>query len=194
MRIRWRTTMFPSSSTTTFGPSAPTARMAASGGLMIAVNSSMPNIPRLEMEKVLPVYSSGFSFFSRARPASSFTSRAISAIPFRSASRTTGVMSPSSTATATPMCTCSYRWMASPVQAALTKGWRASAIATALMTRSLGLTFTPSFAKRSLMRARNRTDSPMSASTVRKKCGTGPIDWVSRRAMVLRICESGCSR
>jgi hypothetical protein len=50
---------------------------------MTAVNSSMPNIPRLEMEKVLPVYSSGFSFFSRARPASSLTSAAISPIPLR---------------------------------------------------------------------------------------------------------------
>ena len=41
---------------------APTARIAASGGLITAVNSSMPNMPRLLIEKVAPMYSSGFSF------------------------------------------------------------------------------------------------------------------------------------
>ena len=34
---------------------------------MIAVNSSMSNMPRFETEKVPPVYSSGLSFRSRAR-------------------------------------------------------------------------------------------------------------------------------
>eukprot|EP00978_Attheya_sp_CCMP212_P005269 scaffold11675_cov40-Attheya_sp.AAC.2 len=32
----------------------PTARMAAWGGLMTALNSSMPNMPKLEMQKVPP--------------------------------------------------------------------------------------------------------------------------------------------
>ena len=32
----------------------PTARMATCGGLMMAVNSSMPNMPRLDMVKVPP--------------------------------------------------------------------------------------------------------------------------------------------
>ena len=38
---------------------------------MIAVNWSMPNMPRFEIENVEPVYSSGLSFRSRARLASS---------------------------------------------------------------------------------------------------------------------------
>ena len=41
--------------------------MPDSGGLMIAVNWSIPNMPRLETENVEPVYSSGLSFRSRAR-------------------------------------------------------------------------------------------------------------------------------
>src|SRR5437868_3914474 len=56
-----------SPSTTGTFRTAPTARMALSGGLMMAVNSSTSNIPRLEMVKVEPVYSSGLSFLSRAR-------------------------------------------------------------------------------------------------------------------------------
>ena len=48
--------------TTTVGFAVPTAKIAASGGLMIAVNSLMPNIPKFEIEKVAPVYSSGWSF------------------------------------------------------------------------------------------------------------------------------------
>src|SRR5664280_1177880 len=39
----------------------PTARIAASGGLMMAVNCSMPNIPRLLTVKVPPRNSSGWS-------------------------------------------------------------------------------------------------------------------------------------
>ena len=72
-RMRGRTTTWPSTATGV-SSTPPTARMPASGGLMIAVNSWIPNMPRLDTEKVAPVYSSGFSFFSRARPASSRTS------------------------------------------------------------------------------------------------------------------------
>src|SRR6185436_451853 len=61
------------SSSTTTGTlrTAPTARIALSGGLMMAVNSVTSNIPRLEMVKVEPMNSSGFSFFSLARAARS---------------------------------------------------------------------------------------------------------------------------
>ena len=67
---------------------------------MTAVNSSMSSMPRLETEKVPPVYSSGLSFRSRARPARSRASAAISRSDLRSAWRITGVISPSSIATA----------------------------------------------------------------------------------------------
>ena len=83
----------------------PTARIPASGGLMIAVNSSMSNMPRLETLNVAPVYSSGASRRARARSARAFDSAVISSRPFRSAFRMTGVMSPSSIATAIPMWT-----------------------------------------------------------------------------------------
>ena len=57
MRIRWRMTMASSFSTTGSLRTAPTARMAEPGGLMMAVNSSMPAVPRLLMVKVAPAYS-----------------------------------------------------------------------------------------------------------------------------------------
>ena len=50
---------------------APTARISDSGGLRMAVNCSMLIMPRLLMEKVLPVYSSGWSLRSLARVARS---------------------------------------------------------------------------------------------------------------------------
>ena len=43
MRIRWRTTIASFSATTASLRTAPTARMAEPGGLMMAVNSSMPD-------------------------------------------------------------------------------------------------------------------------------------------------------
>lgn len=56
-----RTTCLPS----------PTARMAPCGGLMTALNSLMPNMPRFDTLTVPPWNSSGFSLPSRARDASS---------------------------------------------------------------------------------------------------------------------------
>ena len=61
----WPGTTAPSRTTgTAWMP--PTARMHASGGLMMAVNSSMPNMPRFEIVKVLPSQSLGWSFLSLA--------------------------------------------------------------------------------------------------------------------------------
>ncbi len=94
-------------------------------------------MPRFETEKVEPVYSSGLSFRSRARPASSFASREISLMRLRSASKITGVMSPSSMATAMPMWTRANCRMRSPSQCAFTSGCRASAVAIAFMMMSL---------------------------------------------------------
>ncbi len=62
-------------------------------------------MPRFETENVEPVYSSGVSRRSRARPASAFASVPICASDFTSAFLITGVIRPSSIATAIPMCT-----------------------------------------------------------------------------------------
>ena len=58
------------------------ARIAAFGGLMMAVNSSMPHAPRLEIVNVLPWYSSGLSVRFFALSASARTSVAMSATIF----------------------------------------------------------------------------------------------------------------
>ena len=108
-RIRRRGTIAPP---TTAGICAmlPMATIPASGGLMTAVKCSMSNMPRFETENVAPVYSSGVSLRSRARPASARASVEICRSDFPSAWRMTGVMSPSSIATAMPRWTsCQYR-------------------------------------------------------------------------------------
>ena len=66
------------STATTRSAIAPTARMPACGGTMIAVNASTPNIPRLLIVKVAPVMSAGWSFPPRARSASSLRRVAMS--------------------------------------------------------------------------------------------------------------------
>ena len=160
---------------------------------MTAVNSSIPNMPRLEIEKVEPVYSWGCSLFSRARPASSRISVLIRPRPLACASRTTGVIRPSGTATAMPMCTWWKRRMELPCHHALHSGCRVSATAAALMIMSLSDAFAPCAASSSLILTRACSARVMSTSTVRKKWGTGPSDSVRRRATVLRICDSGRS-
>ena len=121
----------------------PTARMAPSGGLMMAENSSTSNMPRLEIEKVAPDISCARSLRWRARSARSRASTAICASGLASQSRSTGVMSPSSSATAMPMWA---RWKTridSPWNEALTPGCCSSASAHARMhevvDRDLGL-------------------------------------------------------
>ena len=52
IRMIGRTTIWSSAAGTTSGRVAPTARMAVWGGLMIAVNSSTPKGPRLEIVNV----------------------------------------------------------------------------------------------------------------------------------------------
>jgi len=87
--------------TTGLGSPAPTARMHDCGGLMMAANSRMPYMPRLEMVKPPPWYSSCASLPSLPRSASSFTSVEICARPFWSALRMIGVIRPEGVATAT---------------------------------------------------------------------------------------------
>ncbi len=67
---------------------------------MMALNASTPNMPRLLKVKVPPAYSSGLRRPFRAARTTRWTSRASSTRPFPLQSRTTGVSSPSSTATA----------------------------------------------------------------------------------------------
>ena len=52
----------PSAPTTTFFSVPPTAKMHACGGLMMAVNWLMPNMPKLDTVMVPPWYSCGASF------------------------------------------------------------------------------------------------------------------------------------
>ena len=91
------------SSTTGICSTEPTARMAPSGGLMMAENSSTSNMPRFEIEKVAPDISGARSLPARARSARSRASTAIWPSGLAWQSRRTGVMSPSSSATAIPM-------------------------------------------------------------------------------------------
>ncbi|MNT44275.1 hypothetical protein D3C72_1807940 [compost metagenome] len=79
---------------------APTLMMQPCGSLMIEVNCLMPNMPRLDTEKVPPWNSSGFSLRSRARLARSLDSVAICARPLVSAFLMIGVIRPPSIATA----------------------------------------------------------------------------------------------
>ena len=106
-----RTTTSPSTAT---GCSLtwPTARIAACGGLSTAVKRSIPNMPRFEIVKVPPSRSSRRSLPSRARPTRSARAAAISAIVRRSASRTTGTISPFGAATAMPTCAVGKRTIA----------------------------------------------------------------------------------
>ena len=84
---------------------APTARIAAWGGLITAMNESMPYMPRLLTVSEPPVYSAGLSERLRARSARSRASAEMADSPFLSASRMMGVMRPSSIATAMPTST-----------------------------------------------------------------------------------------
>ena len=88
--------------TTGFSTMAPTARIAPSGGLMMAENSSTGNMPRFDTEKVAPDSSCPRSFRARVRSTRSRASVAIWKMDFWSQSRRTGVISPSSRATAIP--------------------------------------------------------------------------------------------
>ena len=70
---------------------------------MIAENSATSYMPRFEIENVAPESSWALSFRARARSARSRDSTAICASGLDSQLRSTGVIRPSSSATAIPM-------------------------------------------------------------------------------------------
>jgi len=76
--------------------------MALCGALTIGVDISEPNTPPLVIEKVPPVSSSIVIVPARARSAKPVTAFSIDAKSIRSASRSTGTISPRSVETATP--------------------------------------------------------------------------------------------
>src|SRR5262249_42255841 len=123
--------------TTARSSPAPTERMLACGGLMMAQNSLMPYMPRFETALVPPWYSCGASLRARARAAISFISLEMTESDFCSAWRPTGVIKPPGIDTATPMSECLCRSMAPSVHVTLASGTRCSASASALMTKSL---------------------------------------------------------
>src|SRR5579862_2125298 len=80
--------------------------MVDCGGLITAVNSLIPYMPRLETEVAPPWYSFGLSFRSRPRRARSFISLEIADSDLVSELRTIGVIRPFGMATATPTSEC----------------------------------------------------------------------------------------
>lgn len=152
------------SSTTSRFSVPPTARMHDCGGLMIAQNCVTLNMPKLEMVKVPPWNSAGWSLPSRAFAASVLTSCEIDSTPLRSALKTIGVMRPLSVDTATDTSTASnleieikldllrnqlftstHCLILSPNHAELTSGTFLQAMAAALMTKSFTDNFLPLF-------------------------------------------------
>lgn len=114
---------------------APTANIADSGGLMIAENSSTPNMPRFVIVKIpWPIPSSlplrAFSISSLLRWASDFS-------VILSASSKTGTVSPSSVPTAIPMFTEGDSTISSSQYCPRKAGCLATALAQAIVTKSL---------------------------------------------------------
>ena len=129
---------------------------------MMALNCLIPYIPRLDMVKVPPINSVGFSLPLRALFARLMTSSLIALKPYvhnksetphlpspppppyntlLSAPNTMGVMSPPSVLTATLMSTLWFCLMKLSIQLELAWGTLLRARAAALMTKSLGDNF-----------------------------------------------------
>ena len=116
---------------------APTARIPACGGTMIAVNESTWYIPRLLIVNVAPVMSDGDSLFVRARSVRSRRRDAMSPRLMPSVFGTTPTTTASVTAIARPTLTSALALMASPVQLAFMRGCLRSACATMAVSRSV---------------------------------------------------------
>lgn len=78
------------------------------GGLITALNTFTPNMPKFDKLIVPPWNSAGCNLFARALAASSFTSLEIVARPLLFAAKTIGVISPLSVETATLTSTSLY--------------------------------------------------------------------------------------
>src|ERR1043165_673961 len=89
--------ILPSRTTARSSP-APTARIVDCGGLITAVKSLMPYMPKLDTDDVPPWYSCGLSLRPRARATRSLTSFEVAESDFVSALRTMGVISPAGSA------------------------------------------------------------------------------------------------
>src|SRR2546426_11221528 len=187
MRITLPGTILPSSTTGT-SLIAPTARIAASGGLMIAVNSSTPNIPRFEMEKVAPLRSPSPGRPDLARSMTWRDSMEIWIRSLMSASCTTGTSRPMPWlgATASPMLTARLRWNLPSTHELLTSGNLRSASAQARTRKSVIVTFSAP-ATESFSCWRRLTARSTRASTVTWNSGTVDFDSAIRRAMVACI-------
>ena len=116
---------------------APTARMALSGTLMIAVNSSTPYIPSEDTVKVLPFISSGVSLPALPLSTSAALMPAISETVLLPISRMTGTIRPSSSAIAIPMWMTSKKRIPSGVQRVFMIGWEEIAAAVIFGRRAL---------------------------------------------------------
>src|SRR5438105_4191066 len=139
--MRWPTTILSVSSDTATLFTLPMARMKPCGGLMMALNESIPIPPRFETVNEPPWNSSGFIRLLRARLARSFTCSLISRSDLFCAARITGVSNPSSIATAIPRSTSAYWTNASPSNEALTRGTLTAACTAAFKTKSLIVIF-----------------------------------------------------
>src|ERR1700761_3194235 len=111
--------------------------MAAFGGLMMALKFSMPIMPRFDTQKVPPVNCAGWSFLSLASLASDLASLLMAKRFLVCVSLITGVIRPSSIATAKETCAAAYcliaGWAPLPAsdQEQLTAGTRRRASAEA---------------------------------------------------------------
>lgn len=94
----------------------PTARIHDCGGLMMAVKCEIPYMPKFEMVKLPPWYSSGLSLPSRAFVASDLVSAEMEPRPLWPASLMIGVIRPVGVATATEMSAFLYLLSERPFQ------------------------------------------------------------------------------
>ena len=136
------------------------------------------------MVKVEPSQSAGTNFFAFALPAKSFTSAEIWVKDLPSAKRITGTNKPSSTATATPILTCSLYLILSPNQEELTAGCCFKATAQAFKTKSLKDILVGAY---SLIFTLACIAWSISIDMVKKKCGAVNKDSDKRFAITLRI-------
>src|SRR6266849_2979273 len=184
MRITLPGTIRPASTTGT-SLIAPTARIAASGGLMMATNSSTPYMPRFEIENVAPLRSPSAGRPERARSITCRDSIEIWMRSFMSASCTTGTRRPipCDGATARPMLIRRLRWNLPSTHDELTSGNFLSASAEARTRKSVIVTFSAPGTE-SLSCWRIATARSTRASTVTVNSGIVDFASVIRRAMV----------
>src|SRR6185503_3642803 len=121
---------------TTRSAMRPTARIAACGGLTMALNASTPYIPRLLIVNTPPWMSAGRSLPACARVTRSSRRAAMSLRPSESARAMTGTTRPSSSATARPMLISVCRSSVPSFHETFTRGCCASMAATSFTSRS----------------------------------------------------------